>query len=95
VKLFVAQAAQADLRRLHAFLSDVSPDSARRAVAAITNAIDSLDLFPDRGRTSPILSARELIVPFGSSSYVVRYVHDAQHDELIVLRIWHGRESRE
>ncbi|AMN40839.1 type II toxin-antitoxin system RelE/ParE family toxin [Rhodoplanes sp. Z2-YC6860] len=95
MKLLVAEAAQADLQRLHTFLSDVNLESAHRAVAAITNAIDSLDLFPDRGRPSPIPFIRELIVPFGSSNYVVRYTHNAERDELIVLRIWHGRESRE
>jgi plasmid stabilization system protein ParE len=95
VKLVVSQAAQADLLRLHDFLSDLNPDAARRAVAAIANAIDSLDLFPDRGRPSPVPGARELIVPFGASTYIVRYAHDAAHQELVILRVWHGRESRD
>jgi hypothetical protein len=35
-----------------------------------------------------------LIVPFGKSSYVLRYAYPAQVDEVIVLRIWDGREMR-
>jgi plasmid stabilization system protein ParE len=95
VKLVVSQAAQADLLRLHKFLADLNPDAARRAVAAITGAIDSLDLFPDRGRPSPIPGARELVLPFGASTYVIRYAHDATREALVILRIWHSRESRE
>ena len=95
MKLLVSQAAQADLLRLHGFLSDVNPDAARRAIAAVVSAVESLDLFPDRGRPSPIPGARELIVPFGASTYIIRYVHDAAREELVVLRVWHSRESRE
>jgi plasmid stabilization system protein ParE len=95
VKLNVSQAAQADLLRLHAFLADKNPDAARRAVASIAGAIDSLDLFPERGRPSSVAGARELIVPFGDSTYLVRYAHDAARDELVILRVWHSRESRE
>jgi hypothetical protein len=38
---------------------------------------------------------RELIVPFGQSAYVLRYFYSAPADELVVLRIWHGRKVRE
>ena len=95
MNLVVSQAAQADLLRLHDFLSDLNPDAARRAIAAIVSAIDSLDLFPDRGRPSLLAGARELVVPFGASSYIVRYAHDAAQQELVILRIWHSREDQE
>jgi hypothetical protein len=35
------------------------------------------------------------VVPFGRSAYLVRYVHVAEASEVIILRIWHGREKRE
>jgi len=94
VKLVVSQAAAADLLRLHAFLTELSPDAAQRAVSAIVRAVDSLDLFPDRGRPSAVAGARELIVPFGRSAYIVRFAHDAEHAEILILRIWHSREAR-
>ena len=37
---------------------------------------------------------RELVVPFGHSAYVVRYAHDAQRQEIVIMRLWHGREAR-
>jgi plasmid stabilization system protein ParE len=95
VKLVVSQAAQADLLRLHDFLADANPDAARRAVSAIVGAIDSLDRFPERGRPSPVSGMRELIVPFGQSNYVVRYAYDIAREELVIVRAWHSRESRE
>lgn len=35
---------------------------------------------------------RELIVPFGSAGYVIRYVVHA--DEVLILRIFHALEDR-
>lgn len=94
MKLIVSRAASADLERLRAFLVDKNPNAAQRAVAVLVRAIDSLVLLPDRGSPSGVSGARELIVPFGRSAYVVRFVHDSQGDEIIILRIWHGREAR-
>jgi plasmid stabilization system protein ParE len=53
-----------------------------------------LDL-PDRGRPTGTSGARDLIVRFGRSSYLVRYVHRTEEDEIVILRMWHGREVRE
>ena len=94
MRLIVSQAAQADLLRLHAFLAELSPDAAQRAVSVLVRAIDSLDLFPDRGRPSAITGLRELIVPFGRSAYIVRFAHDTGRDEIVILRVWHDREAR-
>jgi plasmid stabilization system protein ParE len=94
VKLIVSPEAAADLQRLRAFLADKSPAAARRAVATISNAVRTLEVFPDRG--SPLeAEMRELIVPFGRSAYIVRYAHLRELDEVVILRVWHGREQRE
>ncbi|MFL5040676.1 MAG: type II toxin-antitoxin system RelE/ParE family toxin [Xanthobacteraceae bacterium] len=95
MKLIISQRAAADLERLHAFLLDKDPTVARRATGALAKAIQSLNSLPDRGRPSGIPGARELIVPFGRSAYVLRYAHREQAGEIIILRIWHGREARE
>jgi plasmid stabilization system protein ParE len=94
VRLVVSEAAAADLLRLHAFLAELNPAAAQRAVAAIIRAVDSLDLFPDRGRPSAVAGLRELIVPFGGAAYVVRFAHDAGRGEVVILRVWHSREAR-
>lgn len=95
MKLIVSPEAAADLNRLRAFLADKNPDAAQRAAASLIQAIQSLDMFPDRGRPTRTAGVRELIVPFGNSAYVLRYAYLADVDEVIVLRIWHGREQRE
>jgi plasmid stabilization system protein ParE len=95
VKLIVSRAAQADLERLHAFLVKQNPAAALQAATSLDNAMRSLDAFPKRGLPSGVSGVRELIVPFGRSAYVVRYAVLADTGEIVVLRIWHGRERRE
>ena len=95
MRLVVARAAAADFGRLRDFLADKNPDAARQAVAALVAAVESLQVFPERGRPSGVRNVRELIVSFGRSGYVLRYAYSAAADEVIVLRIWHGREARE
>ena len=94
MKLIVSRAAAADLARLRAFLADKNPAAAQRAISDIVDAVDSLAAFPDRGRASNIAGLRELVVPFGRSAYVVRFAHDPQREEIVIVRIWHGREAR-
>lgn len=76
-------------------LADKNPDAARRAVVALADAVESLTMFPDRGRQSDVSDVRELIVPFGRSSYILRYAHLVETNEIVILRIWHGRQARE
>ncbi len=92
MKLIVSEAAIAELKRLHVFLAENSPAAADRAIAALVGAIQSLDLFPERGRPSTIPDLRELIVLFGRFGYVLRYAYSASTEEVVIIRIWHGRE---
>jgi plasmid stabilization system protein ParE len=95
MKLIVSQAAAADLARLYDFFVGKSPQAAVRAAAALLAAVRSLETFPERGRPLGVGKLRELIVPFGQSNYVVRYAYRAEADEIVVIRLWHGREVRE
>lgn len=95
MKLIVSRAAWTDVERLRAFLIDRNPRAGQQAVAALVNAVQSLEGAPERGRPSGQAGVRELIVPFGRSAYILRYAYSAPRDEVVVLRIWHGREVRE
>ena len=95
MKLIVSRAALADLERLRAFLAGKDLNAAQRAVSRIVGAIDSLAIFPDRGHPAGLTGGRDLVVPFGRSAYIVRFAHDPQRGEIVILRIWHGREARE
>ena len=95
MRLAVSAAALDDLRRLHDFLVIRDTDSARRAVAVIDAAIQSIAGFPQRGRPSGLRGVRELVVPFGQAAYIIRYAHITSRDEIVILRLWHSREERE
>jgi plasmid stabilization system protein ParE len=95
VKVVVATEALADLQRLATFLAEKDERAAERAFGTLTKAIDSLISFPERGRRAGIPSFRELVVPFGRSAYVVRYVYRASSKTVLVVRIWHSREKRD
>ena len=93
MKVLFSARAGADLERLRSFLAEKNPPAAGRAVEALIRAAESLSIFPERGRTSGIPGVRELIVPFGQSAYVVRYVYNAKSEEVVIHRVRHGRET--
>lgn len=94
MKLIVSRAALDDLARLREFLAGRNPVAAQRAVSIIAEAIDSLALHAERGRPSALEGIRELIVPFGRSAYVICYLLDSSRQEIVIMRLWHGREAR-
>jgi plasmid stabilization system protein ParE len=95
LKLIISPRAAADIERLHTFLANTNPEVAGRFAQSLGSAIESLEELPNRGRPTAVVGLRELIVPFGHAAYVLRYAYNATRDELVVIRIWHGREARE
>lgn len=37
---------------------------------------------------------RQIVIRFGASGYIVRYVVLPETADILVTRIWHGREAR-
>jgi len=83
-----------DVARLRSFLNEISVDAARRAMAAILTAIERLDEFPELGKPTEDAEIRQIIIRFGASGYIVRYTIIAQTHDILITRIWHGREAR-
>jgi toxin ParE1/3/4 len=81
-----------DVDRLRSFLDQNNPGAAQRALATIWTAVDRLQEFPDLGMPTPDADIRQLIIRFGASGYVVRYT--ALPPDILITRIWHGREAR-
>jgi plasmid stabilization system protein ParE len=88
--------AQEDLQRLYAFLLAHDLSLAERAIGVIQDALTLLEKFPFScrkaadGRHGPRL--RELIIPFGSSGYVLLFeIEDAT--TVTVTAVRHQRES--
>ena len=70
------------------------PDAAKRALDAIWQALDKVTVFPKLGAPTADADIRQIVVHFGSSGYIVRYTALPDGD-ILVARIWHGREARE
>jgi plasmid stabilization system protein ParE len=87
------EAAQTDIVRLHDFLVLDAPDAAARAVQAILQAGDRLEQSPQRGTiVQQAAGLRKLPIRFGKVGFVLHYVILA--DEVVILRVYHGREQR-
>ena len=37
---------------------------------------------------------RQIVIRFGTSGYIVRYNVRAETKDIVITRIWHGREAR-
>lgn len=85
--------ARADVQRLFDFLVETSPSTAAAALRAIRGGAARLAEHPRIGRRiDDETERRELVLPFGAGAYVVRY--RIEHETIVILRVWHGREDR-
>jgi hypothetical protein len=53
-----------------------------------------LQEFPDLGMPTEDADIRQIVVRFGSSGYIVRYAAMPADRNILITRIWHGREAR-
>ena len=81
-----------DVERLRTFLDQNTPDAAQRALMRIWTAIERLQEFPALGIPTKDGDVRQIVIRFGASGYIVRYVAEA--DDIVITRVWHGREAR-
>ena len=86
--------ASGDVERLFVFLSNENREAAMRALDAMENSVNMLADFPEIGRPmNDGTENRELFIPFGSASYVLRYI--IEEEKVVIIRAWHSRENRE
>ena len=83
-----------DVERLRAFLDHANPDAARRALALIWTAIERLQDFPALGMPTEDPDIRQIVIRFGASGYIVRYAILPETADVLITRVWHGREAR-
>jgi plasmid stabilization system protein ParE len=94
VKLEWSAAALADLDRFAAFLMDHHPHLAGRVGTEIRHKAQILMEHPSLGR--PLQGRpeyRELVLEVLNAAYVFRYAYNGER--LVMLRVFHYRESRE
>jgi toxin ParE1/3/4 len=86
--------ATTDVERVREFLDINNPEAARRALHTIFAALEHVEKFPDFGKPTEDADIRQIVVPFGAAGYVVRYTNLPEQGNVLVLRVWHGREAR-
>jgi len=76
------------LAELRKFLRRESPPAAMRAGQSILAGVRQLRQFPASGKPAEdsIAGMRDLIVPFGSGGYVVRYMLEGDHVTITAIR---------
>jgi toxin ParE1/3/4 len=80
--------ALADIENIRAYIARDNPSAATRIAEALVAAADRLSANPRLGRLGAIPGTFELIV----KPYVL--VYEIHRAEVMVLRIWHGRQRR-
>ena len=94
--VFLPEASQ-DIDRLYNFLIEEAknPLAAQKAMLALDEGIQMLLESPRMGiEMAHNPEYRELYIPFGKRAYVLRHRIDTENDALVVVRVWHSRESR-
>ena len=92
--ILLSRDAVLDVERLRTFLDQTNPDAARRALALIWRAIERLQDFPALGMPTEDADIRQIVIRFGESGYIVRYDTIPETGDILVTRVWHGREAR-
>ncbi|MFZ0422910.1 MAG: type II toxin-antitoxin system RelE/ParE family toxin [Xanthobacteraceae bacterium] len=94
MKLEWSATALADLNRFAAFFHDRHPRLAKIIAAEIKHKAAILSEHPKIGRPIEGRSEyRELVLEIANAKYIFRYVFDG--GRLVMLRVFHSRESRE
>ncbi len=83
--------ASRDVGRLSGFLAPVAPVSAAKVAQALTVAPNRLIDFPRVGQPAEGYTDKE-VRKLTVGQYIMHY--EIMGEEVIILRIWHGREDR-
>ena len=82
-----------DVARLRIFIMQKNPLAAQRAAQQIKAGAEMLQQNPEAGRpVDELFPFRDLMIPFGAGSYVLRYRLD--ESKLVIVRVWHSKEER-
>ena len=81
-----------DVARLRDFIQEKNPQAAQRAASRIKEAAQILRETPEAGRpVEELLPFRDLIIPFGSGNYILRYREEP--DRVVIVRVRHSKEE--
>jgi plasmid stabilization system protein ParE len=91
-QIIISAKATRDLKKIREYLLQFSPEAAQKAAATIIDATNQLLTHSMLGKPlEDIPEYRELIRPFGSGAYTIRYRVD--FDKIIIVGIKHSKEK--
>jgi len=79
-----------DLVRLREFIEDKNPAAAQRIAIDLLLGLEKLKVFPEIGLKVERAFEPQRIRDLFITNYIVRYL--VGDGEIVVLRIWHGKE---
>lgn len=81
-----------DVARLRAFILNKNPSAASRAAVRIKEGVKILADNPEFGRPiEGFAPFRDLLIPFGSGNYIIRYREDSRR--VVIVRVRHSKEE--
>lgn len=89
MSLQFTERALGDLARLKAFIAERDPAAAERVTEKLLESLRALAEQPFAGRSLEDMPVRQWV----AGDYVARYVV-RRDGGVVVVRIWHGRETR-
>ena len=93
-KLIWSPAARDDLHDIVVFIARDNPNRAMSFGYELISETDRLQEFPELGMSTEDAALRQIVVRFGASGYIVRYAVLREGGNILITRIWHGREAR-
>jgi len=91
-QIIISAKAARDLKKIREYLVQFNAEAAQKAAVTIIEATNQLLTHPLSGKPlEDTPEYRELIRPFGSGSYTIRYRTDFEN--IIILGIKHSREK--
>ena len=85
-----------DVARLRDFIREKNPDAAGRASERIKGGAQLLQENPEAGKpVKEALPFRDLLIPFGSGNYIMRYRQENREEgcRVVIVRVRHSREN--
>jgi len=92
MKFIVRESAYRDLDEIHAWITKDDLAAADRVIERIIQSTELLGHFPHIGHRGRAAGTQEWVVP--GSPYIVVYTIDQRAEEVVVIAVFHGAQSR-
>jgi plasmid stabilization system protein ParE len=92
-RLIYTPLALVDVVRLREFIAEHNPEAAARMALLIKESAARLKVYPMLGVQVEEMPFRDLVIPFGANSYILRYRLIMETQTVVVVGIRHGKED--